>query len=87
MKEKIEALKVWIMNNKVIAGIVAAVLLFIAYKKLAKKTYRRRRSLPRSVGIVRRRRSYRTGGTAKKAWQVKGSIAAKRHMARIRRLR
>ena len=41
---------------------------------------RRRRTLPRSVGMRRK-----TG--AKRAWQVKGSLAARRHMAQIRRRR
>jgi hypothetical protein len=51
---------------------------------------RRRRSLPRSVGmykIGRTRKQYTKGGKAKKAWQIKGSIAARRHMAQIRRMR
>jgi len=50
---------------------------------------RRRRPLPRSVGMhkVRRRKQYTKGGKVKKPWQIKGSLAAKRHMARIRRMR
>ena len=89
MKEKFEALKTWVMNNKVIAGIGAAVLLFFLYKKFARKSYRRRRrSLPRSVYMRRRtRRSYTRGGKAKRPWQIKGSLAARRHMARIRKRR
>lgn len=88
MKEKIEAFKTWIMGNKVIAGIGAAVLLFFIYKKFARKTYRRRRrALPRSVSITRRRRSYTSGGRTKKPWQIKGSQAARRHMAQIRKRR
>jgi hypothetical protein len=53
-----------------------------------RRTYRRRRPLPRSVGIRRRpRKQYTKGGKAKKPWQIKGSMAARRHMARIRRMR
>ena len=50
----------------------------------------RRRSLPRSVGLTRRgipRKQYTKGGKAKKPWQIKGSLAARRHMAQIRRMR
>ncbi len=45
---------------------------------------RRRRSLPRSVGM---RKQYTKGGKAKKPWQIKGSEAARRHMRRIRAMR
>lgn len=92
MKEKFEALKTWIMGNKIVAAIGGVVLLLLLYKKFARRTYRRRRrSLPRSVGYpVRRKRPgstarRRTG--AKKAWQIKGSPAAKRRMALLRRKR
>jgi hypothetical protein len=46
-----------------------------------------RRSLPRSVGTHKSRPQYNKSGTRKKAWQIKGSLAARRHMAQIRRLR
>jgi len=53
-----------------------------------RRTFRRRRPLPRSVGIRRRpRKQYTKGGKAKKPWQIKGSPAARRHMAQIRRMR
>ena len=48
---------------------------------------RRRRVIPRSVGIRRKRKSYTTGGKRKKPWQIKGSLAARRHMAQIRRMK
>lgn len=88
MSEKFEALKTWVMSNKIVAAVIGFFLLLIVYKKFFKKTYRRRRRrvIPRSVGI-RRRRTYRTGGASKKAWQIKGSLAAKRRMAQIRRKR
>lgn len=51
---------------------------------------RRRRRLPRSVGMSKARPSYRrrtrTKGS-KKPWQIKGSLAARRHMALIRKRR
>jgi hypothetical protein len=50
-------------------------------------TRTRRRSLPRSVGLHKARKQYTKGGKAKKAWQIKGSLAAKRHMAQIRKMR
>lgn len=92
MKEKIEAVKTWLMENKIVAYIGAAVILFMLYKKFGRKTYRRRRrTFPRSVGM-RRRRSTNTiiksgVNRGKKAWQIKGSEAARRHMAQIRRKR
>ena len=50
-------------------------------------TTRRRRTLPRSVGIKRRKSPLNKSGKAKKAWQIKGSPAARRHMAQIRAMR
>jgi len=53
-------------------------------------TARSGRRLPRRVGLTRRgvpRKQYTKGGKAKKAWQIKGSLAAKRHMAQIRKMR
>lgn len=49
-----------------------------------------RRRSRRSLGPVhrsRQRKQYTKGGKAKKPWQIKGSIAARRHMAQIRRMR
>jgi hypothetical protein len=48
---------------------------------------RRRRSLPRSVSMRKMKPSYNRNGKQKKPWQVKGSEAARRHMAKIRRMR
>jgi len=55
-------------------------------RRVSARTYynRPRRKLPRSAG---RRRQYTRRGKLKKPWQIKGSIAAKRHMAKIRRMR
>lgn len=51
--------------------------------------YRRRtrRPLPRSVGMRKTRKQYTKGGKLKKPWQIAGSEAARRHMAKIRRMR
>lgn len=45
-----------------------------------------RRRLPRSVSTSKKR-LYSKGGKKKKPWQIKGSIAARRHMAQLRRMR
>ena len=94
MKEKFEAVKVWIMNNKVIAGVVAFVLLMIIARKFMKRGARRRSVRRRPVGAIAYRRKssvnrvIKSGANrGKKAWQIKGSEAARRHMAAIRRKR
>jgi hypothetical protein len=94
MKEKFEMVKAWIMNNKMIAGVAAFILLFVLYKKFAgkRRPTRRRRSVLRVASNPRRRRSVNTviksgKNRGKKAWQIKGSEAARRHMAAIRRKR
>lgn len=53
---------------------------------------RRRRTLPRSVGMLPRTRrtnkaAYNKNGSRKKPWQIAGSPAARRHMAEIRKRR
>lgn len=86
MQEKFEAIKNWIMSNKIVAGIAAVVIAFLLYKKFGKKTYRRR-STRVTRPVARRRtirRSYNKAGKRLKAWQIKGSAAARRHMAQIR---
>lgn len=92
MNEKLTAVINWLKSNKIAAislGLVAAIFLI---KKLGRKSYRRRRRLPRSVNYpVRRKRPgstarRRTTG-AKKPWQIKGSPAARRRMALLRRKR
>lgn len=84
-------------------GILIAVIVLFFPKLLRGLTSRKRirhrpgyyaarsgRSFPRSVGLTRRgvpRKQYTKGGKAKKAWQIKGSLAARRHMAQIRKMR
>lgn len=86
----------WLKANKILA-IGAAALLFLAPKLF--RTTRRRRRRTQTYSVPTRRRSRvsirrrnkpaakRTGKKAKKAWQVKGSLAARRHMARLRKMR
>ena len=90
----------WIKANLIISIVIVLTLVFVLFPKEIKKLFghrprrrrkaavisysRRRRTLPRSVGV---RKQYTRGGKAKKPWQIKGSEAARRHMAKIRRLR
>ena len=88
-----ETVITWIKANKVIAIIAGAILALFAMKKFMKTTRKRRRKLPRSVGMNkitrarRPRKQYTKGGKAKKPWQIKGSLAARRHMAQLRKRR
>lgn len=93
----------FIKNNKTIALILGAVAAMFVLKKGFKPQRRRRRTpryvsvlqasrrrsaSRRSAPRIRRaKRVYRKGGKAKKPWQVKGSLAARRHMARLRKMR
>jgi hypothetical protein len=91
----------WIKANILLSiGILIAVVV-ILFPKVLKKLFgtrrvrhhrvttvpARRRSLPRSVGLHRNRPSVKRSSKVKKPWQIKGSLAAKRHMAQIRRMR
>lgn len=86
----------WLKANKILA-IGAAALLFLAPKlfKTRRRTRRRRvtpvsaprRRRARATVARRRKTTGRSGKKVKKAWQVKGSIAARRHMARLRKMR
>lgn len=97
MKEFFDKAMAWIKGNTILAVIGAAVITFLFFPKILKlgsAPLRRRRTLAtrgRSYGMRRKygtpRRSYKRGGKAKKPWQVKGSLAARRHMALIRRRR
>ena len=101
MKEFFDKTILWVKSNWMIAAGILLVLIFLLFPKMFRGllgTKRRikhrpgyyitrrtrprtmRRSLPRSVGLNR-------NGSRKKAWQIKGSQAARRHMAQIRRLR
>lgn len=94
----IEKLKEWAGQNKAVALAIAAIAGLFILKKMAKKPRRRRRARPvryvrgtsrnrvgRKVASVKR--VYTKGGKAKKPWQIKGSLAAKRHMAKLRRMK
>lgn len=95
MKETFDKLIAWIKENKILAIVGAGIVTLLFFPKLLRGTARRRRrrlsTVGRSYGTRRRRtttrRQYTKGGRAKKPWQIKGSLAARRHMARIRRRR
>jgi len=101
MKDLFDKIFAWIKANLLLSiGILVAVVVLFFPKLLKGLTGRRRvrhrpgyytarsgRTLPRSVGTHRVRKQYTKGGRAKKPWQIKGSEAARRHMAKIRRMR
>lgn len=63
----------------------------VRHHRTISRTAPRRRSLPRSVSMHKVKRSnkaaYNKNGSKKKPWQIAGSLAARRHMAEIRRKR
>jgi len=84
----------WVKANTMKALLIGAVILIVFFGSKLKRILfaprrirhrraaaivRRRRSLPRSVGTHKMRSTPK-----KKPWQVKGSLAARRHMAQIR---
>lgn len=102
MKELFDKVKTWVMGNLGLAIAAIAGIIILFFPKLlgfGRRTRRRRRYVPvrvahRRRSVIRRRiprrttrRSYTKGGKAKRPWQVKGSLAARRHMAQIRRKR
>jgi len=94
MNETFEKIMAWIKSNVWLSVGIALVAVLVFFPKLLRvtATRRRRRSTYRPVTRRRRtttrpKRKYSKGGTTKKPWQIKGSLAAKRYMAKIRRKR
>jgi hypothetical protein len=88
MNELFSKLKSFYEGNKVLALIITGVVLvmFTPLGKMFRGTSRRRRR--KAVRVVYKPRTRRRITIkAKKPWQVKGSLAAKRRMAQIRRKR
>lgn len=79
-----EKILTWVKENKMIAIAGGAILLLFLLPKLLRKTYRRKRRAKIIASPVRRRK-YNKAAPGKKPWQIKGSLAAKRRMAQIRR--
>ncbi len=91
MNEIIAKIKQLIAQYKPWSILVLIVGGFFLLQKLIPKPRRRRRKV-KPVVSVRRGRSKtktvtRSKPGAKKAWQVKGSLAARRRMAQLRRMR
>jgi hypothetical protein len=94
----LDKIKLWLMENKILAIAVGSLLGLLALRKLMPKPRRRvKRYKPVSQKsgnrvatrrrISRAKRVYSVGGKKKKPWQIKGSLAARRHMAQIRKKR
>lgn len=100
MKEIFDRIIAYMRAKPLMAAGIGIIGLLLLFPKLLKGTKRRRRRTSRRPVTVRRRRrlaapvarrrtkrTYAKGGTRKKPWQIKGSLAAKRYMAKIRRKR
>lgn len=97
MSDTINKVIAWIKNNILISVLILLAVMFMFFRKqlngllgIKRRVKHRRATLPRSVGTARRRRKttvLNKSGKPKKAWQIKGSEAARRHMARIRAMR
>jgi hypothetical protein len=88
MNDLIQKIVTFIKSNILISILIGLGVIILIFPRLIRKIFgspvrrkRRSRVIPRSVG----RRKYSTSGTKKRAWQIKGSLAARRHMAAIRR--
>lgn len=83
----------WIKANKLIAAVIALIAAFLFMPRLFGAVRRRRvRRKYAPVRVIKvknrpRRKIYTKGGKAKKPWQIKGSLAARRRMAQIRRMK
>lgn len=88
---EIKSKPVYMLAGSAILLLLLAPKIFKAKRKrrrvssLPGRRYVRRRSAKRSAAPVRRK--YTKGGKTKKPWQVKGSRAAKLHMAKLRRMK
>lgn len=102
MNETFEKIKAWVMGNPYLAAGAALLGILLFFPKLLRLgttrrrrrrpvTYRRpvtrRRRMAAPVARRRTKRNYAKGGARKKPWQIKGSLAARRYMAKIRRKR
>lgn len=82
-----EKIKIWFEGNKTLGYILIAVVALFAFKKFFKAPVKRRRNRIKVVNRPVRRRSTVRSTTGKKPWQIKGSLAARRRMAQIRKRR
>jgi hypothetical protein len=85
----------WIKANVLLSVLIGFAALTFFFPKVLRgifgTTRRRRRriaSMPARRTMHRTtKRHYNKSGKAKKPWQIKGSEAARRHMAKLRRMR
>jgi len=100
MNEYFEKIMAWIKSNVWLSAGIGLLAILLFFPKLLIGTTRRRRRYVRPTATRRRRRinkpsaprrrtkrNYAKGGAKKKPWQIKGSLAARRYMAKIRRKR
>ena len=94
MKELIEKIKTWVTGNPALAAVAALAASFLLLPIIRKATrpVRRKRRAIKVKPVIRRttiRKPRRVKNVKKglKPWQIKGSLAAKRRMAQIRKKR
>jgi len=95
MKELIEKIKTWVTGNPALAAVAAlgASFLLLPILRKATRPVRRKRRAIKVKPVIRRRTTIRKPRRVKnvkkglKPWQIKGSLAAKRRMAQIRKKR
>jgi hypothetical protein len=93
MNETIEKIKGYVMANPLIALLGGLAIAYAVKPSLFRSARRRRRRARLTVAYRRRshkkavRRTYTRRSSKRPAWMVKGSPAARRHMAQLRRRR
>lgn len=94
MKELIEKIKTWVIGNPALAAVAAlgaSFLLLPIIRKAARPVRRKRRAIKVKPVIrrttIRKPRRVKNVKKGLKPWQIKGSLAAKRRMAQIRKKR
>jgi hypothetical protein len=83
----LEKLKLWVITHKteaLVGAATLATLIFMGARKSPRKKSRRKIKITNKPRKVKRSYS-KAPSLKKKPWQVKGSLAAKRRMAQIRR--
>jgi len=95
MNELFEKIKTWITSNPILAAAaaLAASIVVLPFLKKAISPARRKRRSIKVKPVVKRKtvnrlpRKTKTVKKGLKPWQIKGSLAAKRRMAQIRKKR
>jgi hypothetical protein len=95
MNDTLSKVWAWVKSNILITILILLAVGFMFFGRQMNKLFgirkrvKHRRVIPRSVGTRRssRKRVLTKSGKVKKPWQIKGSEAARRHMAKIRSMR